>query len=150
MTTLSLPLEGPTILTFLTVISLFLFIAFTTYLYFPNRVIYFSFILSKFQLYNTVFSTIVTMLYTLDPQNLLILIKLVPFYHLLPISPTLSPGDHFSTLFLWGQCFFLKGSTCKWYHAVFVFVWLISLSVIPSGLIYAAVNDKISLFLKAE
>ena len=38
----------------------------------------------------------------------------------------------------------------KWNHAVFVFPWLTSLSVIPSGSIHVVTNDKIPFFLMAE
>ena len=37
-------------------------------------------------------------------------------------------------------------STCKWYHTVFVFVWLISLSVTFSRHIHVAANGNISFY----
>ena len=37
-------------------------------------------------------------------------------------------------------------STYKWYDTIFVFVWLVSLSIIPSKSIHVAANDKILFF----
>ena len=50
--------------------------------------------------------------------------KFVPFHQPLPISPTPIPCNQFSPLFLRIQLFFLQYSTCKCYHAVFVFLCL--------------------------
>ena len=59
------------------------------------------------------------------------------------------------SLYLWiGFCFapfvhldcFL-GFTYKWNHMIFVFLWFISLSIIPSRSIYVVTNGKISFFL---
>ena len=37
-------------------------------------------------------------------------------------------------------------SSCEWSPMIFVFLWLISLSIIPSSSIHVVVNDKISFF----
>ena len=49
----------------------------------------------------------------------------------------------------WKRCmsltfYFFLDSTCKWYYAVFVFSWLISLSIMHSKVIHAVANDNIS------
>ena len=68
-----------------------------------------------------------------------------------PISPTLHPLPLATTnLFpISINLFFLLlffDSTYKWDHVVFVFVWLIWLSVIPSRCIHVVENGKISFF----
>ena len=54
-----------------------------------------------------------------------------------------------------GVCFFLLYSliccifldfTYKWYHTVFVFVWLVLLSIMPSKSLHGVVNGKIPFF----
>lgn len=56
--------------------------------------------------------------------------SLHPLTNLSPFPPTPTPGNHHSILFLWVWFFFSSNldSTYKWYHEVFVFLWLISLS----------------------
>ena len=44
-------------------------------------------------------------------------------------------------------CLCIWDSTYRWDHTVFVFLWLISLSVILSRLIYVVANGKISFFM---
>ena len=46
--------------------------------------------------------------------------------------------------------FFFLDSAYKWYHMIFVFVWLTSLSMIISGSIHVAANGIISFYLMAE
>ena len=41
--------------------------------------------------------------------------------------------------------FFFLDSTCKWYHKIFVFLWLTSLNIIFSGSIHVVPNGNISL-----
>ena len=41
-------------------------------------------------------------------------------------------------------------STYKWDHMVFVFIWLISLSIMPSRLVHVVANGKILFFFTAE
>ena len=43
--------------------------------------------------------------------------------------------------------FYFLDSTCEWYHTFFVFVWLFSLSIIPSKSIHVVANSNISFFL---
>ena len=74
--------------------------------------------LSKFQSYNSVLATIVTMLYTISSELIHhITDSLYPFYKPLPIFPTTPPptppaGNQFSTLCFYEFNFFLD-STCK-------------------------------------
>ena len=46
--------------------------------------------------------------------------------------------------------FYFLNSTYKWNHIVFVFLWLISLSIILSPSIHVVANGKISFFFMAE
>jgi len=73
-----------------------------------------------------------------------------------PISPSLTPTSWqlpicslYMCLILF--CFFLFFSDFmyKWNHRVFIFLWVISLSIIPSRSNHVVVNAKIS-FLMAE
>ena len=70
--------------------------------------------------------------YTLDPQNLLYLeiCILWPSFPHVPQSPV--PGNHNSTFCFWVQFFFK--STYTWCHILFICIWLISVSTVPSGL----------------
>jgi len=45
---------------------------------------------------------------------------------------------------------YILNSAYKWYHSGFVFVWFISLSIIPSKFIHVAANSKISLFFMTD
>ena len=74
-----------------------------------------------------------------------------------PFHPTPLPSDNHqfslcvfefvSVLFV---CLFCSlDSTCKWNHMVLVFLWLISLSIIPSRSIHAVTDGKISFFFLA-
>ena len=69
---------------------------------------------------------------------------LIPSAQSLPPQPPLPLGNHKSVLCLW-VCFYftdrfylchILNSTCKWYHMVFVFLWLTWLSVITSKSIH--------------
>ena len=51
---------------------------------------------------------------------------------------------------LFTNLLYFLDSTCKQYHIVFIFLWVISLSITPSKLIHIIANGKISFFLKAE
>ena len=51
----------------------------------------------------------------------------------------------FVSLPLCSSVFLLK-SSYEWSHMIFVFLWLISLSIIPSSSIHAVANGKISFF----
>lgn len=54
---------------------------------------------------------------------------------------------------LWKDGEFDLDSTYKWDHTVFVYVWLISLSIMSSNFIHLVANDRISIFFfffKAE
>ena len=58
-------------------------------------------------------------------------------------------------LWVWVQfcfvCLFcILNSTYKWNHVVFVFLWLILLSIIPSRSNHVVANDNISFFLMTE
>lgn len=69
-----------------------------------------------------------------------------PFSHSHPLWP-----PAICSLFLWVcfcfiNLFCFADSTYKWNHVVFVCLWLISLSVIPSRSIQVVENSKISFF----
>ena len=85
-----------------------------------------------------------------------------PLYLFFP-SPTATPSPLVTTtLFSVSTCLFLFGLVCsfvlflfisflcstyEWNHMVFVFLWLISLNVIPSRSIHVTPNGKISSLL---
>ena len=51
-------------------------------------------------------------------------------------------------MFCYIHSFFVLDCTYKWHHTVFVFLWLLSLSIIPSTFIHVVANDNTSyLFL---
>ena len=95
------------------------------------------------KLYNTVSSTIVTFHIRCSDLMHHIAESFVPFYQVLPISP----DNHFSTVCFYDFYLFFKHSTYKWYHKVFVFlcIWLISHSIMPTGFIHIAANIRISI-----
>ena len=101
--------------------------------------------LSSFQVCNTVLLTMVTMLNIRSSELILHIIEnLYPLTYISPFPSPPAPGNHHSTLCF---CkFSILDSTCKWDHAVFVFVWLISLSVMPSRFIHVVANGRISFF----
>ena len=79
--------------------------------------------------------------------------KFEPFVFLPPFLPPLSfptsGKPPTCSFYLWAW-FFRKDSTCKWDCTIFVFVSVISLSLIPSSFIYVVENGKISFFSVAE
>ena len=85
--------------------------------------------------------------YTLAPQTSCILqLKVCT---LLPTPLYLPQAPEASFLF----CFFEFNNldcTYKWCHAIFVFLYLISLNIIPSRFIHVVTNSRISFFLTAE
>ena len=109
--------------------------------------------LSKFQLYNTVLSTTIDMLYVRHSE--LIHLKTEGLYFS-PTSPYFpqptAPGSCFYTPWVWLQFFFFfLDSTRKWYHAVFVLLyWLMPLSTMPSGFMRVVANGRISFFFNVE
>ena len=64
------------------------------------------------------------------------------------ITSSFSVSSFFVVVFT-GLLYF-KYSICKWYHAVFIFLWLISLSIMPYKSIHVVANGKISFFFIAE
>ena len=50
-------------------------------------------------------------------------------------------------LVVYTSCLYFLDSIYKWYHTVFVFLWLISLSIMPSKSIHVATNGKMSFFV---
>ena len=85
---------------------------------------------------------------------------LIPCHYL--ALPSFSPLVTTSLLSVSVVCFFFViftsllyflDSTYKWYHTIFVFLWLtwfISLSIMPLGSTYVAPNGRIFSFLMAE
>ena len=65
-----------------------------------------------------------------------------------PYSPFLASSRHLSVFFL-RVCSF-KNSTYKFAHMVFVFFWLISLHLMPLGLIHIVTNGRSFWFSMAE
>ena len=97
-------------------------------------------------------------LYISYPWHLFCNWKFVPLHlpHLFLSSPhPLSSGSQMFVLCIYNSCFcfvmlihlfcFLY-STCTWNHIVFVFIWLISFSIILSRSIHVVANDKILFF----
>ena len=88
--------------------------------------------------------------------SLYLLISLTHFFH----SPTsFLSGNHLFVLCIYDSvsvllclfiCFAFLDSIHKWKYMIFVFLWLISLSIIPSTSLYVVANDKISFFFMAE
>ena len=71
--------------------------------------------LSNFQLYNTVSSTITTLLYITSPEIICFISgSLYPSTKISPYTPSAVPDNHHTTLFLWVWVF--SDSTYKWYH----------------------------------
>ena len=70
-----------------------------------------------------------------------------PFTNLFLICPLLINKLLATTFLLSFYEFDFLDSTYKWYHAVLAFVWLISLSIMPSRLIHTVTNVRISFFL---
>ena len=68
----------------------------------------------------------------------------------IPIFPTPKPLATTSSFYFYEFDFFFLDFTHKWYHAIFVFLWLISLNIVPSRSICVVTNDRISFFLMAE
>ena len=108
----------------------------------------------NFPMYHTVMLTIVIILYFTSLVSILSYgWKRVPFYHLSQILPPPVPnttsGNHksdpfFSMRFLF---FFLIRLHVKWGHTVFVFLWYISLKIMPSRFICVFRNVWIFSFL---
>ena len=73
----------------------------------------------------------------------------MPFDQYLPISIPRVWQPPFYSLFLWVWLFFFN-SVDKWYHTVFVFLWLISHSIISTSFIHVVTNGIISFFFYDE
>ena len=56
----------------------------------------------------------------------------------------------FLFLFPYVHLFCVLKSSYEWSHVIFVFLWLISLSITPSSSVHVVANGKISFFLIAE
>lgn len=81
--------------------------------------------LPRFQLHNKVLPTIITVFYIIASDY-------IQFYRKFVFSLTPTTGNCFSTFcFKELNCnfFFPLESTSQWYYALFVFLWLISLSL---------------------
>ena len=103
----------------------------------------------KFQVYNTVWLTIVTMLYIRSPELSHFITKFVPFDQYLftfpipqPLATTiLFSGSMSSTLF------FFSDSIYKWYRTIFVFLCLAYFTKCNVlQFIYVVINGRISFF----
>ena len=101
--------------------------------------------LRKCQAYNTVLETIVTMLHITASECTPLTMG---SSHSLTNIPSFPPPQPLAatTLFSISMTSTFLDATCKWPHTVFVFVWIISLSLTPSSFIYTVTNGKISFF----
>ena len=98
--------------------------------------------LSKFQLYNIAFSAAVSMLYMRSSEFIyLIFESAYSFTQLCLFPPASSPWKSLS--YSVSDFFFFKIPD-NWNHVLFVLLWLISLSIIPSIFIHVATNGSIS------
>lgn len=105
--------------------------------------------LHKSQFYNTGSSAAITMLYirSLDLVHLTAE-SLCHFTELSLCAPPPAPDNHFSTLwFIDCTFFFFLRSPYKSYPAVFVFIWLIAPSIMPSKFIYVVADGTIFLLM---
>ena len=105
--------------------------------------------LSKFQVCDTVLLTTITMPYIRISEHFILYLKVYTLWPISPLFPhlqllvaTISDSVSMSLAFL--------DSTYKWYHIVFVFLCLISLSKMPSRSIHVVPNDRMSCFSMAE
>ena len=96
---------------------------------------------SNFQIYIKVLSTIVTVLYI---PELTSVCTLWPASLHLPYLPALAT----TILLCFYQFGFVLDSTYKWYHVAFVFLWLISLNIMPLRPIHVT-NGRIYFLLMA-
>ena len=81
-------------------------------------------------------------------------VPLITFLQLpLPTPPLIITNPISFSMSLVFFCFLLfviLDYTYKWHHTVFVFLWLISLSIMPSKSIHVVTNDRISSLIMAE
>ena len=95
------------------------------------------------------------MLYIISPWLIYFitgsLYLLTPHFAHPPQTPPLATTDLFlsMSLILFTYLFVLD-STYNWGHTVFVFVWFISLSIMPSTSIHVVSNGEISFFFMGE
>ena len=109
---------------------------------------------SNFQICKTVLLTTVTMLYFTSLWLTYFitgsLCLWTPFAHFLqPYAPTYGNDQSVLCTTLVVFVFFLD-STYKRDHTIFIFLWLISLSIMPSRSIHVVTNGKISFLFMAE
>ena len=111
--------------------------------------------LSNFQTWNAILLTIVPMLYIKSPRHTYFLTEclylLTPFTHLANLPTFFPSGTYYINLlsafmsFVLFVCFL--DFTSKWNHEAFVFLWSISLRIIPSRPTCVGTNGKISFSL---
>ena len=97
------------------------------------------------------FSTLcILYLWFIDFKTEILYLSISLTYFFLFPSPSPS-GSHLFILWTWKllsvHLFSFADFTYKWNHTVFIFLWLISLSIIPSRCIHVAMSGKISSFL---
>ena len=105
--------------------------------------------LPRFQLYNTVLPTIITVFYITFSDYIHLIGESFYFLTKLFLSPyPPATGNCFSTFcFKELNCkffFFPLESTSQWYYALFVFLWLISFTIILQGPSIFSPHVKIS------
>ena len=108
------------------------------------------FVFSKFQVYNTMLLTVVTMPYIRPSEP--VPSAMESLYTLINISPSaLTPS-------LWQPSFyshfhefdFFRFHICEIIHFLSLSVWLISLSTMPSKSIHVIANGRVSFFFTSE
>ena len=101
--------------------------------------------LSNMKIYNTVLSTMVTMLYISFSEFIHLITG--SLYPLTSISLAPNPCPRQPPFYFVSVSSAFLDSTYRWDHTICVFVWLISLSTVPSSFIHTVPNGKISVFL---
>ena len=106
--------------------------------------------LSKFQLYHTIISAIVVMLYNRSSGLIPLITESSYSINNLYFSQPQATSNHCSILRFWVQLKFIF-LTYKWYSTIFTFpIWFISLSIVTFSFNHVVTNDTISFFLKAK
>ena len=106
--------------------------------------------LSNFQIYNTALFTMVSMLYITSSEFIHLLTgclhPLTTFTHFpYPVPPLKATNLSSVSVSL-----FFSDSTYKWDYIACVFLWFISLSIMPSRFIHVVTNGRISFFFMTE
>ena len=93
---------------------------------------------------NTILFTIFLMLYIISSWCIYFITGSLYFFHLFHPFPLGQPPGYFLYLWVcfWGFFVYFLDSTYYWNHVVFVFLWLISLSMITSGSVHVVTMTR--------